>query len=118
MPRVSRKESREEQKTIAMERIGILFGLSDDFALSGNLEKSDAYVERARKIAMRYNLRIPSGYKRKFCKYCYRYLLPSATSIVRINPREHRVEVKCLGCGRIMYYPFVRELKDKRKNGG
>lgn len=118
MPKRARRKSKEEQKEIAMERIEILFNLADDFALSGNVKKADVYVELARKIAMRYNLRIPREYKRKFCKYCYKYLLPSVTSTVRINPKEHRVEVKCLKCGRSMFYPFIKELKEKRKNEG
>ncbi len=114
----ARKKTKEEQKKIAMERIEILFNLADDSALSGDVKRASRYVEMARKTAMRYNLRISREYKRKFCKYCYRYLLPSVTSTVRINSEGHRVEVKCLECGRSMFYPFIKELKEKRKNEG
>ena len=116
MPKRARKKIKEEQREIAMERIEILFKLADEFALSGNIKRADACVELARKIAMKYNLRIPREYKRKFCKYCYKYLLPSVTSTVRTNPREHRVEVRCMECGRSMFYPFIRELKEKRRD--
>jgi|GEM_PF-243448 len=118
MPKRARKKTKQEQKEVAMERMEILFNLADDSALSGNVKKANGYVERARKIAMKYNLRIPKGHKRKFCKYCYKYLLPSVTSTVRINSKEHRVEVKCLECGRSMFHPFIKELKEKRKNEG
>jgi ribonuclease P protein subunit RPR2 len=116
MPKNARRRVKEEQKKIAMERAGMLFDLADDSALSGDVEKAHRYIESARNIAMRYNLRIPKRYKRRFCKYCYAYLLPSVTSNVRIDPREHRVEVKCLKCGRTMLYPFIKELKERRKD--
>jgi ribonuclease P protein subunit RPR2 len=118
MPKRAKKKTKVGQREIAMERVGILFNLADDSALSGDFKNADSCVEKARKIAMRYKLRIPREYTRKFCKYCYRYLLPSVTSVVRINSMEHRVEVKCLECGRCMFYPFIKELKERRKNEG
>lgn len=111
----SRRAEKEEQKRIAKERIEILFELADNTAIKGDLKRADGYVEQARKIAMKYNVRIPKRYKRKFCKYCYHYLLSPVTSRTRINSKEKRVEVLCFNCGRKMFFPYVREI---RKNGG
>lgn len=112
----SKKKHEIEHRSIASERVDILFRLADDSALAGNLEVANEYVQQARKIAMKSNLKMPREYKRRFCKYCYRYLLPSVTSQVRINSIEHRVEVKCLACGRTIFYPFMREVKTRGKN--
>ncbi|HEX55424.1 MAG: hypothetical protein DRO90_02750 [Candidatus Altiarchaeales archaeon] len=97
---------KKRDKRIAMERIEILFKNADDSALNGNIENANRYIELARRIAMKYNIRIPREYKRKFCKYCYRYLLPGRTSRTRINSRMRRVEIKCLSCGRRIFYPL------------
>lgn len=111
----SRTKEKESQKEIAQERISILFGLADKAALERNFSDADNYVKKARLIGMRCNARIPSQLKRKFCKFCHAYLLPGETSKVRINSAKKRVVVKCLSCGREMYFPYVREVKKKRR---
>ncbi len=35
--------------------------------------------------------------------------------MVRINSNEKRVEIKCLSCGKRIYYPYIREVKEKRR---
>lgn len=102
-------------REIAQERIGVLFSLADSEALRGKFTLSDRYVQLARRIGMRYKVRIPKEFKGRFCKYCDCYLLPSKTSQVRTNPLHHRVEVLCLKCGRRMFFPYVRELKERRR---
>ncbi len=110
-----RRKQKNDQRKIAAERISILFKLADEAAICKNLKDADHYINEARKIAMKFNMRIPKGYRGRFCKYCYRYLLPSTTSRVRINSQQHRVEVKCLECNRVIFYPFIREIKERGK---
>ncbi|MEM2918184.1 MAG: ribonuclease P [Candidatus Altiarchaeota archaeon] len=111
-----RKKGKEIQRQIALERIKILFGLAEKVALQEeDLELANNYVKKARAIAMRCNARIPSMLKRKFCKFCHIYLLPGRTSKVRINSAKKRVSVQCLNCKREMYFPYVREIKEKRR---
>lgn len=116
MKKIARKKNKKEQQDIAMERIKILFSLADNAALEGEMELADSYVEQARRIGMKFNVRIPRGYKRKFCKYCYNYLMPGKTSRSRINSREKRVEVECFQCRRKMFFPYVREIMEKRRS--
>lgn len=111
----ARRKNKEEGREIAFERIEILFGLADKSALSGDLDLADDYVVKARKIAMKFNVRL-GRYKRRYCKYCYKYLLPGKTFRVRTNPAEKRVEVTCLRCGRKIFFPYVREVKAKRRS--
>ena len=68
-----RRTKPEWQKKVARERIETLFIKAGEI-FSEKPERSHRYVEMARKIAMRYNVRIPSGLKKRFCKKCYKYL--------------------------------------------
>ena len=104
--RKRQKKDLQKQRIIATERISILMETADKSALSGNMKRANRYVELARDVSMRTNVRIPRHLKRKFCKYCYSYLLPAKTSKSRINSKEKRVEVECLNCSKRMYYPI------------
>ncbi len=104
-----------EEGEVAEERIKILFKLAEESALKNDLEKADDYVKKARKIGMKTRVKVPRELKRKFCKYCYAYLLPGKTSQVRINSQEKKVVVKCKNCGRGMYFPYLREVKRRRQ---
>jgi len=91
-----RRISKIEQKMIASRRINRLFELAEDNALSGEIKLSDRYVELARKISMKNLTPIPKEYKRRFCKKCYQYLLPTKTCRVRIS--RGKVIVFCKNC--------------------
>jgi ribonuclease P protein subunit RPR2 len=85
---------------IANERIEILFEFAEHERGIGKYDRLDRYVELARKIGMRYNVRIPLEHKRKFCKHCYSYLHPGRTADVRI--RKKTMIVQCKNCNNIM----------------
>jgi len=106
---------KKRQVKIAIERIERLFEEAEKAALEGDIEFANEYVINARRISIRHNIPIPRELKRKFCKYCYHYLLPGVTSMVRINSNEKRVEIKCLNCGKRIYYPYIREVKERRR---
>ena len=114
---MAHKREKIKRQGIASERIKILFELADD-AASENISRADRYVELARAVGMRYNVGIPGEHKRKFCKYCNKYLLPSVTSRTRINSPGHRVEITCLNCKKKMFFPYVKEKKIKRSQHG
>lgn len=116
MKRKAGGRNKREQQVISRERIGILFGLADKAALKGDMALADDYVVQARRIGMRFNVRMPRELKRKFCKYCYRYLMPEKTSRIRLNSVEKRVEVECFHCKRKMFYPYIREVKERRRD--
>ncbi len=111
----TRRKNKAEGENIASERIKILFSLADRAALSGDLQVASRYVERARDIAMKFNIRLGREYGGRFCRGCSTYLLPGKTSIVRINSAEKRVETKCLSCGEKKYRPYVKEVRERRR---
>ena len=99
-----------KQLKIAKERIDILFeNAKKEF--SKDPELSNRYVALARKIAMKYRTRIPRELKRRFCKHCYVYLVPSKNC--RIRTREGKVVYYCLNCKKYMRFPYLKEKKTK-----
>jgi len=88
---------KQEQRKIALERIKILFSEAKD-----NPNMANRYVELARKIAMKVNLRIPLQYKRKYCSHCYNYF-NSENSRTRIH--KSRVIKYCNKCRKFTRIP-------------
>jgi len=71
-------------KKIARERIEILFGQAKD-AFGIHPERSNRYVDLARKIAMRQRIRIDREFRRQFCHHCYTFLVPGKNMRVRVH---------------------------------
>jgi ribonuclease P protein subunit RPR2 len=73
---------------------------------------SDRYVALARKIAMKFKVRIPSSLQKRFCKHCYCFLVPGKNCQVRLYNRQ--VIYRCGSCKRYMRFPYVREQKARK----
>ena len=97
---------------IAEERIDILFKLAEE-SYNTHPHRSDRYVEMARNIATKYNIRMPRIWKRRFCKNCYKFLKPGKNCQIRL--KNSCVTIKCLECGNVLTLPYIREQKDKRR---
>ena len=104
--RSKKGKDKGRQKKIACERIEILFGKVYEAASEGDLAQADSLIMRAREIGMKTNARIPRKYKRLFCKHCYRFTQSSKRSRSRVDSENNRVVVKCLLCGKKMFYPL------------
>ena len=103
-----RRGKPEKWLRIAKERIKILFEQAEI-----RPRKADRYVFLARKIAMKYNLRIPSNLKRKFCHKCYHFFRTSKDYAVRTNSQTKAVEYKCKKCGGVTRYGYSKEKRRK-----
>ncbi len=99
----------KEMVQIARERIEILFELAEKAALSGKLERANRYVHLARKIGMRYNVRVPKRYRMYYCRKCDSFLLPGVTADYRLN--NGKITVRCRNCGNIYRHPYIKEKK-------
>ncbi|OGS61136.1 MAG: hypothetical protein A3K59_04620 [Euryarchaeota archaeon RBG_19FT_COMBO_69_17] len=108
-----KRRHRGQERRIALERISILFGLAEEEALGKRPARARRYVELARRIGTRYNVRMPAEFKRRFCKACGAYLLPSANARVRVG--RGRLVVTCMGCGAVQRMPFLRERSARRR---
>ncbi len=92
-----RKYQRKPDKNLKMARARIdkLFLLSDN-AFFSSAELSDRYVDLARKLAMKYKVKLSSAHKRKFCKHCYKYLRPGTNC--RVRTVSGKLVYTCLAC--------------------
>jgi ribonuclease P protein subunit RPR2 len=103
---MKRKYSKKpaEQRKIALERIEVLFKQASDMFREDS-KLADRYVYLARKIAMKYKVKIRAELKRRFCKHCYAYLVPGANCRVRMQ--KGRVVYYCMRCRRFMRFPHL-----------
>ncbi len=108
------KVKNRNRQEIAEQRIKKLFQEAEKRAMEGRMDLANRYVEIAREISMKYLVRIPKEYKLRYCKKCHSYLLPGKNCMVRL--KKHKVVIKCLNCGHFMRYPYINEIKERRKN--
>jgi len=101
--KTSRKS--EKVKEIAKQRIETLFSEAAK-VFKENKNLANRYVTLARKIAMKARLRIPPNLKRKFCKHCYKFLMPGVNCRVRAD--KGKVVYYCLECKKFMRFPYKR----------
>jgi len=93
---------KSKQKEIAKERIEKLFFQAEK-VFSENKALANRYVTLARKIAMKTKVRIPLVLKRKFCKHCYKFLMPGNNS--RTRTRNGKVIISCFECKKFTRIP-------------
>ena len=105
MPKQQRNQRRArgqkpvEQIKIAKERIQLLIRQSIDVHTS-RPDLSRRYFQLAKKIGMRYNIRISREQKRKFCKKCFSYIGEGWRF------KKGRAQAVCRHCGDVMRYPY------------
>lgn len=86
----------EWQERLARERIEILLRLAVE--QRADLKRSSRYVELARKIGTRYNVRLSAEEKGIFCKKCNAVLAPGVTKRTRLDEDNKAVSIKCTNC--------------------
>lgn len=102
-----RKFRAENQRRIALERVGKLLDMASD-----NPRMANRYAALARKIAMKVNLRLPSELKRKFCKNCGCFFRPGINC--RVRTRNGKIVYYCFNCKSTYRIPFLKERKNKK----
>lgn len=110
---MARRRRKGLERRIAAERMGILLRMAQEEASAGRQGRADRYVELSRRIGMRYNVPLPRTYRRRVCRRCHAFLIPSRNATVRA--RRGRVVIHCHRCGAITRIPYLRELKQRRR---
>jgi ribonuclease P protein subunit RPR2 len=98
-----RKRQKKWAQDMALQRIIRLFELAD-LEFHDSPERSNRYVQLARRIGMRYRVRMPADLKRRICKHCHAYLVQGATARTRLQGTH--VSITCTACGKQMRYPY------------
>jgi len=66
--------------------------------------KANFYIKEARRLAMKYRIRLPSNLKKLFCKHCYTYLMPGVNS--RVRTQNGKLVITCLECKKFTRFPL------------
>jgi len=85
------------QVRIAKERIDILF----DEAAEAPDDLARRYIKLAKKIGMRYNVKIGSERKKTYCKYCFTPFKGTAAKL-----KNGFIVRKCRHCGKVTKIKF------------
>jgi ribonuclease P protein subunit RPR2 len=83
----------------AQERIQDLFSLAESEVRRGPDNFSHRYVTLARRIGMRYNVRLLREYRDVYCRGCSTFWVEGRS--VRTRLRAGRRSQTCLHCGRV-----------------
>jgi ribonuclease P protein subunit RPR2 len=102
------------QIEIAKERIEILFSLAKN-VIDSHPERARRYIELARKIGLRYNIRLSRELKRSFCKKCNTLLISGKTCLNRLDTAKKTINIICKNCGNIIRIPY-KVRKNARKS--
>ena len=104
----SYQKKADDTLRIAQRHIDSLFSQAKDVA-SSDMALATRYVELARKIAMKFKIRLPSAQKRLFCPHCYHFLLPGNNLRVRVH--EHKIIYYCLDCKKFWKKPVGKDAQ-------
>ncbi len=89
---------------LAQERISDLFALAETEARDARSTLPNRYVALARRIGMRYNVRLLAEYRDLYCRGCSVFWVEGRT--VRTRLRVGRQVRTCLVCGRVRRVPL------------
>ena len=90
---------------IAKDRIRILMDLAEEEATyKKNPQRAMRYVQHARNLGMKYNIRIDKKNRNHICRTCNSYLGPTSTS--RIRCQNGKIIIHCKNCGRVKRFPI------------
>ncbi len=106
-----KKKLREklEKKRQAPDKIRELFDAAAS-CINKSQKQADDYVRKARNLMMKFRLKAPGEFKRKFCKHCYAYLKPGVNC--RVRTRKGMVVYYCLNCKRYMRFSYRKHKQN------
>lgn len=97
------KVMKEKLKNKAKNDILEFMNLAKD-SFKSDKKKSNMYVRKARRLAMKHRIKLPVSIKRRICKNCYSYIVPGVNC--RVRTREGKLIYYCLECKRYMRMPL------------
>lgn len=110
-----RRRDKGEERAVARERIAGLFGRASRAAGEGRPDLAQRYVGLARRIGMRYLVRLPREFRIRHCRRCSAYWVPGVNCRLRL--RGGKVVATCRDCGAVRRWPYRREQAARRKRG-
>ncbi len=100
-----------QQVKLAKERIAILFEMAEG-KVKSDPKLASRYAELARKIGMRYNVRIPPHLRKRICKACKSYMHPGITASQKTE--KGWLIITCKACGKKNRFSLERAKRKRR----
>ncbi len=100
-----RKIPRSKQQELAIIEIKKLFQQAEE-TFPKDRAWSNRLIRKARRAAMKVKLKMPRELKRKYCKYCYSFLMPGVNS--RLRTRAGKVIISCFECKKFTRIPLKK----------
>jgi ribonuclease P protein subunit RPR2 len=86
-------------KELAKERIDILIACA---LKEKDEDLASRQAELAKKVAMRFRVRLPYEARQLFCKKCKAFIVPGKSARIRLGRSKTRaIRITCLKCGHI-----------------
>jgi len=99
------KPPRRVLADLARQRIERILQVALDLAYI-DYETAKKEAALARRIALKYNVRLPFSLKRFFCHGCKQLIIPGLNCRVRFSRRAHMLRMTCLMCGHTYRRPL------------
>ena len=93
------KGTKSKQKVLALTEVKDILNKAREI-FGKNPDLANKYARKARRIALKYKLKLPVKYKRKICKNCHSFLVPGKN--LRVRTRKGHVVYYCLNCKKFM----------------
>ncbi|MDO8740991.1 MAG: ribonuclease P [Candidatus Woesearchaeota archaeon] len=90
-------------------RAEVIKDIEEMFKEAGNIFRKDKgkandLVRKARNLAMKSRLKMPSRLQKNFCKHCYSFLKPGINCRIRLQ--RGKAIYYCLECKKYMRFPY------------
>ena len=85
------------KKQIAIRRIEILFNNALSNA-KNNLELAERQAEIAKKISLKFKIKMPFEVRSSFCKNCKKFIAPGIASKIRLGSKPKSIRITCTYC--------------------
>ena len=94
-----RIKARRRNRLLASERMTILLNIAKE-TLRTNPKRAQHYFQLARRLGMRYKVRLPPQFRGLICRHCKKLIVPGINARVRLQQRrEPHIVITCLECG-------------------
>ena len=108
------RRQQDENKKIAKIHIKELFQQAR-IMFKTDPKLSDRYMKLAWKLKTKFKVEFTPAQKKRMCKKCLSYLVPSVNCTVRVN--KGNVVYTCKNCKAIIKHGYRKEQKRRNQNG-
>ena len=88
---------KDSKKQIATQRIQILFH-NALFNAKNNPRLAERQAEIAKKISMKFKIKMPFEISSSFCKKCKKFIPPGIASKIRLGSKPKSIRITCSYC--------------------